>query len=615
VRRGAFAVGAVAASYAAALACGTVTPTEDPPPSNTCPAAPCDLYEQTGPVACVSGLCAVPVDGKDGGPSPTSDIVLTVSMPVDGTFAPGRTFVLPFDSLHRSSLKLDAGILPGVVSPQGYYYVTPAVVANEVHWNLDSMAGFSTSLPVHATFQPILLSLADGTSVSAASIPIDPVAATAQEMGPFGPSMGPGTLYVANDLQPGIYVRTVTPDPPFDQAFGPSIAQVQISDTLLIEVVSGYDTIGAFDPVLPATTISRERGSFDGWTAYLLDKTTNAVISNVAPLSGARTSVTFAVRRLGAALADGGFMQGPYALSTGTAIVLAPPTGSVEPTYVGSITNSLLLPLRYPTLPAPVLVQGAVQGTYGEALSADLVFEAVGITNVVNGLPQLDKTSFRLTRWVSVDATPDGGPAQYSVVLPPGEYRFDVRPRDRSHALLVRDLEVPVQFDTLRVDVSLGSPTTAAGSVAIADGRPLAAAVVEARPTQCAQPAVLGQTASSAWCLPRPAQTTTNADGGFSLDLDPGQYQMRTEPAGGSRLPWGAPETLDVTSLSASDAGTLVVPAPLSLGMALVDPTHRPVANAVVRAYRTFPSGPAVELGTALTDAAGRYELYVAPAQ
>jgi hypothetical protein len=201
------------------------------------------------------------------------------------------------------------------------------------------------------------------------------------------------------------------------------------------------------------------------------------------------------------------------------------------------------------------------------------------------------------------------------VVLPPGQYRFDVRPRDASHALLVRDLEVPVQFDTLRVDVSLGSPTSASGSVAIADGRPLAGAVVEARPTRCAQPAALNQSASTPWCLPRPAQTTTDVDGGFSFDLDPGQYQMRTEPAAGSRLPWVTPETLDVTSLAASDAGTLIVPAPLSVGMTIVDPTHRPLVNAVVRAYRTSSPAPAVELGTALTDATGRYELYVAPAQ
>ncbi len=63
----------------------------------------------------------------------------------------------------------------------------------------------------------------------------------------------------------------------------------------------------------------------------------------------------------------------------------------------------------------------------------------------------------------------------------------------------------------------------------------------------------------------------------------------------------------------------VTIPAPFSLGMTLTDSamhlmTNNPVVNAVVRVY-TDPSagGPAVELGRALTDAEGNYEMFLAP--
>jgi hypothetical protein len=498
--------------------------------------------------------------------------------------------------------------LPQTVTPNGYYYVAPSVASNEVHWNLAGVPGNDTSSPVHATFQPILLTNPDGTSLDVSSLPVPPVVSTVESMGFGGPAGTPTTLYIASDLQPGTYIRTVTPDPPFDQAFGPAIETVQISSTHDDERVTRYDTTGTVNPVLPGATITRDRGSFDGWNAYLRDPT-NTVISNVAPLHGQTTSVTFTVLRIAPPSLDGGTQQDQDALD-GAALVVTPPSGSIEPAYLGNIINEVLAAPQYPTLPAPVVVEGTILGPYGEPVAADLVFEARGITDVFNGQPQLDTQSFELTRWVSVDASAAG---QYSVVLPPGEYRFDIRPRDTAHALLVRDLEVPVEDVPLRVDVSLGTPTSATGSVVVADGRPIAGAVIQAIPTQCTEPAALQQFKPSPWCLPRPAQTTAT-DGNFRLELDPGQYSLLAQPPDGSRLPWvpgAAP--LQVATTTASDAGVLRAPAPIALFLELRDPGGSPIPNALVRAFRTSPQQAPVELGNAVTDATGRFEMYVAP--
>jgi hypothetical protein len=598
---GVFATLLAAAFGCGSTGCGTVTPSAPPGPANSCPKNPCQAYAGGPYVQCVQGTCVAGVDPlNEGGTSFTSDIVLVISTASDAFYAPGRTFVVSFDVLREEPYP---GRLPAVVSESGLYSVLPSVASNDVHWNLGATAN-DVSLPIQASFQPILLLNPDGTtSVDVTSLPLAPIVATVQEGNdPYGPGGRPSTSYVARDLPKGVYQRTVTPDAPFDQAFGPLIDQIQVvAGGFQGERVTGYEPVNS---VLPTATITRERGTFDGWTAYLRDLNNQAVLSNVAPLSGQSTTVTFAVLRVNPPLPDGGLNDDAYQSAE---LVVAPPAGSVEPTYIGTITHDFLAPPRYPTLPPPVLVEGSILAN-GEPVAADLVFEATAITTVVNGVPQPDKSSFELTRWVVVGA----GDGHYSVVLPPGQYRFDIRPHD-AHALLVRDLEVPVQYDPLRVDVSLGTLTSAYGAVAVADGRSLENVVVEALPVQCAQPAVLAQEKSSQWCLPRPTRTTTAEDGGFVLELDPGQYTLRAEPTADSRLPWVSTGHLDVTTTTASDAGTVVLPAPLSLGMVLQDLAGNAVPSALVRAFRTSSQGDSVELGVAVTDATGRYELYVAP--
>jgi hypothetical protein len=117
-------------------------------------------------------------------------------------------------------------------------------------------------------------------------------------------------------------------------------------------------------------------------------------------------------------------------------------------------------------------------------------------------------------------------------------------------------------------------------------------------------------------------------DGSFKLPLDPGSYVLRVRPANGTGLPW---VMQSLTVEPPSGAGALVpaapvmftVPAPVYAGMQLLDPDGTPIVNATVRAYpmstpaspgpsSTTPT-PAIELGEAITDVNGHFDLYLAP--
>jgi hypothetical protein len=306
-------------------------------------------------------------------------------------------------------------------------------------------------------------------------------------------------------------------------------------------------------------------------------------------------------------------------------VVVAPPTGSSEATALfrpqgepGSLRNGIL---PYATLPTPVTVNGSVRALQGEVSTVDLVFEALAVTNA----GQLDPVNFEFTAWTT--ATPDSttGLSTFSVVVPPGEYRVDARPRSGGNALAVVDLLVPVTNGSFAAPpITLGQPQPTVGTVRIADGRALSGATVVGVPLACAP--VSRPAADTMSCLPGSVRTTSAADGSFVLGLDPGSYRIHVEPPGDSRLPWVDSKTIVVVGgpspIGAPPSGTLpvgpvVVPAPLSLGLRLTDSLGLlGVPGALVRAFRI--SGPAsnetaIELGDAVTGDDGRYELYVAP--
>jgi hypothetical protein len=444
-----------------------------------------------------------------------------------------------------------------------------------------------------------------------------------------GPNGTTGTAARVS-LVPGTYQVTWTPVAPLNQAFGPVIRTVTPapSDPLYQGAVESFDKTVAPNGQLelPTYNIVRDDRSFDGWTAYLRDVTSRQPISNIVPLSGRETDgVQFAVRRVPL---DGGLVptvppQNDDIALLSAQLVLAPPAGSSEPAQIFTAADNSFdsvsgdgMTLRYLTLPQAVTVTGTVQALHGATGPVDLTFEALAVTRTGG----LDPINFEFTAHVAASPDASGG-STFSVVLPPGEYRIDAYPRFGGSALALEDLLVPVQDGPLAAPpIILGDLQPTVGKVVLADSRPLGGATVVGVPLACAPVSATAKDAAS--CLPRSMQTTSAADGSFVLGLDPGTYRIHVEPPQGSRLPWvDSKYTLTVqgsAAVGAPPAATLVVPAPLSLGLRLIysSAPQSAIPNALVRAYRMFGSGPtatALELGEALTDNDGTFELYVAP--
>jgi hypothetical protein len=223
------------------------------------------------------------------------------------------------------------------------------------------------------------------------------------------------------------------------------------------------------------------------------------------------------------------------------------------------------------------------------------------------GTPLLNTSNFENTAYTSARVAGAGGPSTYSVVLPPGEYQLTTVPLDPSHPIAVK-AALDVKPSSLPVTEDVTAPSqlwTARGFAALADGRPLGGATVEAMPTGCYQ-------ASGTACTPRGAATTTAADGSYTLGLDLGSYTLRVEPAPGTGFPWSTTSLL----MTPTDVNvpTITVPAPVDASLTLHDPADNAVIDAIVRVYELPASGgPAVEIGRAITDTTGFFEMYLAP--
>lgn len=609
--RGRVAFGALSLAVAASCGPGTGPPASAVnAPLNTCPAYPCSGYVQSGAApTCNGGVCVVAAT--------FSGLVLVVSLSEDSYFAPGETFAIPYEDLFNTPATVDCssvGAVPCTHLPsygivQGAYLVTPQDQSpTALDWNLGN-PGVSTALPVHVTYRPLWppSSGSASTAVDADTLdlPLDPIpAAVVVETSPSsppGPAQGTSIGYQA-DLQPALYEATVQPDPPFDAAFPPDVKRVAIAtgnqddvDTLTYDTTA-LETNGVGRQI-PTFALSRV-GGLVGWTAYLRDQTTLRRISSLPTLGADTTAVTLPTNHHPA---DGD------ALSNAE-LVIAPPDGQVFPLYKvaaqgGQFTDAPV----YPALPATVKVSGAVTDVDGvSAVEADLSFEAQAI--YVTGPPaQLNTANFEYTGRASARIDPASGASTYSLTLPPGQYQVVIRPLDATHEVTVVAPATLIQpaaggpAGPLMVD----APRQVQGLVALTDGRPLVGALVDAIPASCA-------TGSSSLCLPRGAQTTCAADGSFTLGLDPGGYVLRIQPPDGTRFPW-VTQSLVVGPTTPLTVAPITVPAPVHAAQQLLDPFGNPVVSAVIRVFQFPASGPAIEVGSAITDATGTYDMYLAP--
>jgi hypothetical protein len=617
---------AAIAAGAFAVACDPVSPSAPrPAPSNACPDHPCSDYMQHGSApSCSAGLCLAAAE--------LGNLVLVVSLASDSYLAPGRTYVLSFSDL-RPLLAGNPRCEPGIcanLSPdgnvRGVYTVSPQV-GDLLNYPLNPK-GVATTLPVHVTYRPLWPPGSSSVTADAltAGLPVDSVETETivnQSSNVPGPALGP-SLFFQTYLQPGTYERTVAPLPPFDRVFPP--------DVNVVSVVAGSPKFETIEMVLDSTlresssqgaeypTFDLERDArLDGWTTFLRDQRTRRPVSNVVPLSGTSAHVVLATNHHPP---DGDAL-------TNVELVMAPPPGEHIPTGVFEPQGGVLTRTsNYPPLPADARVQGTVNGVEGSPVEADLVFE-VALDDMATGINvgppdySLFHTNFEYagSARATVDTT---GKSTYSVELPPGQYRVTVRPLDDVHGItIVPSFQVNPPPSPATQTIAFAGATGIAlqqpvnGRAQVTDGRPLAEATVEAIPALCAD----ATTTQS--CLPRWKQTTVQDDGLFVFVLDQGTYVLRVRPLEGTGLPWVASPTLTVGPVPVDMGDPVKVPAPVYAGWTLHDAADNAIVNALVRVFQppspgSAPSTPAltqwVEIGRAVTDSTGHYDMYLAPA-
>lgn len=578
-------------------------------PVNACPSHACSAYQ---------GSAVTPSCGTDGAcevPPVLTGLILTVSLSEDSYFAPGQTFAIPFEHLDDTpavpitcvpSATLSCTNLPGYGIVQGAYLATPQEQSPAaLDWNLGN-PGVSTALPVHVTYRPLWPpDAAPSGAVDAASLglPLGPIPAAVvvdtSPSKPPGPGLGNSIGYQAN-LQPAIYEVTVQPDPPFDAAFPPDVKRVTIAAGSQNDVdMLAYDTTtletgGAIGRQIPTFALSRV-GGLVGWTSYLRDPTTLRRISSLATLGANTMAVNLPTNHHPA---DGDAL-------TDAELVIAPPDGLPVPMYkVAAQGGQFSEAQAYPTLAEAAKVSGTVVDVPGStAVEADLFFEAQAVY-LAGTPPAINTANFEYTGRASArrDST---GASTFSVTLPSGQYQLTVRPLDAQHEVTVTPYVVDPTTGAPPGPLVVDAPRPVQGSASVADTRPLAGATVDFVPVSCAV------ASSSTLCLPREAWTTCLADGSFAQALDPGGYVLRVQPQDGTRLPWVTqPLTVGATPVIVPP---IRVPAPMHAPQQLLDPLGNPIVAAVVRVFELPAAGPAVEIGVALTDATGAYDLYLEP--
>jgi hypothetical protein len=431
--------------------------------------------------------------------------------------------------------------------------------------------------------------------------------------GPLGgPSVG-FRIVVA----PGTYERTVMPEPPFDAFYPPDVNVVNVASGVL-----GFETVelSAIDvhksSGIPTTVLSRDDGArMDGWIAYTRDVTTQRRVSNAAVLGDVNRSssnpATYTVQLNMRHHEADAYMNVEF--------VLDPPAGALaKPSLVQDLLDVSPIP-TYPALPPPATVRGFVASAVENApVAADILFVSTKIY-VVTGSNQ--NTDLRYTATAEAVAENGGAPARYSVVLPRGEYQVIVSPRDPSYAKRV--LSQPLIVDTVNdpqdgKNLTVSRKRLVLGVALVSDGRPLAHAEVTAMPAAALfSPVAAGSTPATPLPreqAPRPAQTETDAVGTFSLQLDPGSYDITVKPAPGSKLPWVVSPSRVISDEDLT-LDPVQIPAPVSAGLTLLDPSSppNPIVGAIVRAFAVPTGGTAfVEIGRGITDAKGRYEMFLA---
>lgn len=663
---------AVGAAILGVAACGALTePPTSPAPVNTClgaggctpfPEAGCNFVGASSTVvACTTAVA----------PS----FVLVVTVPALAPHGAGMTYVFSgnqflgptpnkfpcaFTSANTSCILLPSPV--GNAQTTGAYLVDYAlqeaadrnlglVPAMQMPPNIEYVG-----LPMTAMFWPQWTEDSVTLDARQYNLPLPPVVASIGPS-PDYPLIGETTHAPGGGLTTGWYAAlppTAAPylgvvqvDPPFNDGYPDQSYSVQaISGPPSGELApqlgllpAGALGITSANVASVLTTfripVSRPAG-LDGWTMFVRERANGivppAIVSSRPRLSGVTTAATLNLL---------GFSPTP---GTTYNLVLEPPFASGLPEFddpLLSVGGALIPPASetYPTLPPPVTLSGRVVSPENTPVSATILFYSteVGTLNATSKCVLIPSTSTGIVTELSYEAqvqTDDqlsatGEVGGFSIQLPQGQYNYVIQPSlasgyaktTVSAGLYVGDCPGPF---TNPVTLTASHPVVVSGSFVTADGRPLANATVDFLPSALLVVPTLptGGTITPPSQWPRPATTTTGAAGGFSLEVDPGTYDITARPQDGTNFAWAVapgffipPPNGNLTT-AIPPLAPFVVPAPAVLDVVIEDPDGINLPGAIVQAYAfTSCSAPsssycqpvAVPIGEAMTDAQGEF--------
>lgn len=597
----------VTIAIGASIACAPIEGTPlSQGPMNACPDFPCEAYNApkgtTGfsKAQCNAGRCEASV----GMPGYATAIV--VDVPDTSFYAPGRTFVLTRDEVTQASDTSSRRCrppgcvqLPVLYQGVGHYRVS-AQAATDVGFP-KALPPEGSPIPYRVTFDRFFGSSTD--NVAALGLPIDLVYASARVV------RTPASVDVTytSAVAVGRYRRVAMPEPPYDAYFPPIESTLPVADGFLDEITLGDTKSALDDPTgeFRTTTVKRVDG-LDGFRVWLADRATQRRISTARPVTGASTVVRL----------DTVNQKQPNgttpAIRDSVDVVLAPADGVLAvPTM-----RALLVPIgsnlgeyEYPPLPDPVVasgivaVEGATPGSYS-GVPARVVLTS-------NGIYRRSGPSLATFLEYSTSVSTDGN-GRFATVLPPGIYDVVIEPAEGTGRAKVAGQQLDLA--AARRDLVFRPTqlrTKVQGHVRLTDTllRDVADAEVRAMPKR---------PASNLLPMPRPGRARTTSDGRFTMDLDPGQYDIVVDP----QLGTGFPRVVTQTTVGGTPVQleTIEVPPPVRVSMTFRDPNAQLAGNPIVRAMvRVFaprvtgvPGDPLVEIGRAMTDESGACEILLA---
>ncbi len=565
-------------------------------PRNECPAQFCEAYTQQGTKPqCSSGRCEA---GK-----PTYPYLLVVDVPTTSFFGAGRTFVLD------SRAFVGARGTPKCPALTCLQLPDLATVQTSLSVNKTSAGALGLTPPSSATATAAITTFVllppgvDGTEKRTAQDMGIPVVDFISDLA----AVSGGVPASSAEIAPGRYQRIVMPQ---DPAVPPIVSSLELVASGAEEIVIG-STGYALDEPRRLAHPSR-MGGLDGFRVWLEDAVTETRISTEHTLTGETSARTDTVNQN-----DGSVLR------ANVNIVVAPPIDSVGiPTLKNGILQGVGFEPVFPALPPPASVRGSVVSPSGAKVAGTVVLDSQQIALVA---PDKPVSFLRYRATVQTDQS-----GAFATVLPPGSYAVTVIPSASTSLAPLRATTVSVSADVVLPPFVVTELSRVSGRALLTDGRPLAFAEIVAQPSVVQPDQPDARKRLRPWLFPREARAVTDADGAFTIRAEEGTFDFVVIPQPGTGFGHTVSPSRKVSppdisgsgrdaggadgGIAGNDLGTLLVPAPLKVAFALQDPFANPIQRAVVRAL-TLPGGHTayVEIGSALTNVQGQFEILVGP--